>query len=105
MNTHTCEICKEGECKTCGACGCTTSHWMVVKRITSGILIIAGINWALYGLLDFDIIEYIFGFGPIANIAYSIIGLCAIYKLVLHIIKYTKKAEAPTLPPTTTIYN
>lgn len=84
---NTCEICKEGECKECGACGCE-SHSHMLKRVTLIILIIGGINWSFYGLLNFNLIEFLFGYGIVATIFYGLFGVTAVYKLVIHLIKW-----------------
>lgn len=50
----------------------------------SAILVIVGaLNWGLYGLFDFDIVNLIFGtFGWLATIVYVLIGLAGIYELI-----------------------
>ncbi|HEY1041495.1 MAG TPA: DUF378 domain-containing protein [Candidatus Paceibacterota bacterium] len=84
---NTCEICKEGECKECGACGCH-SHWHVLKRVTLIILVIGGINWSLYGLWNFNLVEFLFGYGFLAKVVYGLFGVAAVYKLIIHLIKW-----------------
>lgn len=45
------------------------------------LLIIGGINWGLYGVLNFNIIDYIFGKIWVDKIIYFLIGVSAIYGL------------------------
>ncbi len=48
------------------------------------LLIIGGLNWLLVGLFEFDLVAAIFGGVPIiAKIIYVIVGLCAIYTLII----------------------
>jgi len=49
------------------------------------LLIIGGINWLLVGLFRFDLVAAIFGgvSSLWARIIYTLVGLCAIYTLVL----------------------
>lgn len=96
---NTCEICKEGECKACGACSCTPTGWLVLKRVTSAILIIGGINWALYGIFDFDIVEFLLGFGLAANIGYGLFGIVALYKIIVHVVRWINTDETSKPDP------
>lgn len=51
-----------------------------LNKILIFILIAGGINWGFIGLINFDIISFVFG--PIillTRILYSIIGIAAIY--------------------------
>jgi uncharacterized membrane protein YuzA (DUF378 family) len=48
------------------------------------LLIVGGLNWLLVGLFGFDLVAAIFGGVPIlAKIIYVIVGLCAIYVLII----------------------
>lgn len=49
------------------------------------LLIVGGLNWLLVGLFRFDLVATIFGgVGTLlARIIYTVVGLCAIYTLVL----------------------
>jgi len=46
------------------------------------LVIIGGLNWGLFGLFSFDIIEAIFGMGIISDIIYVLVGLSAVWILV-----------------------
>jgi uncharacterized protein len=55
------------------------------------ILVIGGINWGLVGLLDFDLVAYLFGaMTVISRVVYGIVGLSALYTLYV-IAKLTGK--------------
>ena len=43
------------------------------------LLVIGGINWGLWGILDFNIIEYFFKEEWIRRVLYFIIGVAGIY--------------------------
>ena len=46
------------------------------------LLIIGGINWGLWGIFDFNLVDYIFGKVWIDRVIYFVIGIAAIYVLV-----------------------
>ena len=51
------------------------------------LVIIGGLNWGLYGLFDFNLVDFVLGSIPVAvKIVYVLIGLSALYML-----KYLKK--------------
>ena len=48
------------------------------------LLVIGGLNWLLVGLFSFDLVAAIFGdMSAVARIVYVIVGLCAIYMLII----------------------
>lgn len=47
------------------------------------LVIIGGLNWGLVGLFNVDIVATIFGATIIADIVYVLIGLAALYLLVI----------------------
>jgi uncharacterized membrane protein YuzA (DUF378 family) len=48
------------------------------------LLVIGGLNWLLVGLFGFDLVAAIFGsMSALARIVYVIVGLCAIYLLII----------------------
>ncbi|QUH25779.1 DUF378 domain-containing protein [Serpentinicella alkaliphila] len=51
------------------------------------LMIVGAINWGLMGLFKFNIIEKIFGRGKITRVIYTLVGISAIYTLLLLIIK------------------
>ena len=49
-----------------------------------GLLIIGGLNWGLVGVFNFDLVAAVFSdMSALARIVYTIVGLAAIYDLVL----------------------
>jgi uncharacterized protein len=46
------------------------------------LLVVGGINWGLWGLFEFNIVDYVFGNLWIANLTYFLIGVAAIYFVV-----------------------
>ncbi|MHC4423191.1 MAG: DUF378 domain-containing protein [Planctomycetota bacterium] len=52
--------------------------------VVYALLIIGGLNWGLVGVFNFDLVAAIFTDMPnLARIVYTIVGLAAIYDLVL----------------------
>ena len=48
------------------------------------LLVIGGLNWLLVGLFGFDLVAAIFGsMSVVARVIYVIVGLCAIYMLII----------------------
>jgi uncharacterized membrane protein YuzA (DUF378 family) len=48
------------------------------------LLVVGGLNWLLVGLFGFDLVAAIFGdMSAVARIIYVIVGLCAIYTLII----------------------
>ncbi len=46
------------------------------------LVIIGGLNWGLYGLFNFDLVDFVLGSIPIlAKIVYVLVGLSALYML------------------------
>jgi uncharacterized membrane protein YuzA (DUF378 family) len=49
--------------------------------IAAILLVIGGLNWGLVGVLDFNLVEFLFGQLPIlVRVVYGIVGLAAIYQ-------------------------
>ena len=48
------------------------------------LLIIGGVNWGLIGLLDFNLVAYLFGeMTTLARIIYALVGVSALYSIYL----------------------
>ncbi|MBT4257925.1 DUF378 domain-containing protein [archaeon] len=55
----------------------------VIYWITMVLLIIGGLNWGLIGAFNFNLVSSIFGTGIILDIVYSLVGIFAIWAIVL----------------------
>ncbi len=56
----------------------------LLDRLALILLVIGGLNWGLVGIFDFNLVEAIFGdMTTIARIIYAVVGLSAIYTLLL----------------------
>lgn len=54
-----------------------------LKQVTYIFLIIGGLNWGIYGIAKYDVIDVLFGNLPmIANIIYVLVGLSAVYVIL-----------------------
>lgn len=57
-------------------------NWLDVVALI--LIIIGGINWGLVGFFNFNLITFLFGSASmISRIIFAIVGLAAIYSLVL----------------------
>ena len=55
----------------------------VIYWITMVLLIIGGLNWGLVGAFNFNLVSSIFGTGIFSDIVYSLVGIFAIWAIVL----------------------
>jgi len=47
------------------------------------LLVIGGLNWGMVGLLDFDLVSYLFsGYPVLQNTVYILVGLSAVYQVM-----------------------
>ena len=53
---------------------------IMFNKIVLALLIVGGLNWALVGLINFDLVAFIFGSSAslMARAVYTIIGVCAL---------------------------
>lgn len=57
------------------------THFDIVMLL---LLVIGGINWGLVGLLEFDLVAFLFGgLSILTKITYSVVGLSALYTLFI----------------------
>ncbi|MGF6272834.1 uncharacterized membrane protein YuzA (DUF378 family) [Massilia sp. UYP11] len=58
------------------------SAMSAVDYIAMALLIIGGLNWAMVGLFDVDMVATLFGPGtPATRIVYVVVGLAALYSI------------------------
>jgi len=58
----------------------------VIDWIAIVLVIVGGLNWALVGLFNFDLVAVIFGsMSLLSRIVYDLVGLAAIYLAVIAI--------------------
>jgi uncharacterized membrane protein YuzA (DUF378 family) len=63
-----------------------------LQKICLSITIIGGINWGLIGLLDFNLVEAIFGqTSIIPRIVYSLVGLTSLINIGILLIDIPEK--------------
>ena len=62
----------------------TSSGARVVDVIALVLLIVGGLNWALVGLFNFDLVAALFGqMSVLSRIVYVLVGLAALYGIAL----------------------
>lgn len=55
-----------------------------VNAVALLLIIVGGLNWGLVGAFEFNLVDAIFGEGSVlARIVYVLVGLAALYKLVV----------------------
>lgn len=55
-----------------------------IQKILLVFTLIGAINWGLVGILNFNLVSYLFGVGSLfTNIIYSIVGICAIFNVFI----------------------
>lgn len=55
-----------------------------LNAIALVLIIVGGINWGLVGLFDFNLVAAIFGADSVlTNLVYILVGIAALYALVL----------------------
>ncbi|MGO3702198.1 MAG: DUF378 domain-containing protein [Candidatus Saccharimonadales bacterium] len=66
----------------------------VINTIALLLIIIGGVNWGLVGLFDFNLVDALFGEGSaLARIVYSVVGIAAVYELIVWITGLSTKEE------------
>ncbi|UCD95409.1 MAG: DUF378 domain-containing protein [Candidatus Zixiibacteriota bacterium] len=67
--------------------------------IVAILLVIGGLNWGLIGVFRFDVVAAIFGdMGVITRIIYILVGVCAIYRLILWKSIQSRCGKSPSAP-------
>lgn len=55
----------------------------LIDILAAVLLVIGGLNWGLYGLLDLDLVAYTAGAGSVsAQIVYTVVGVAALYQVL-----------------------
>ena len=63
----------------------------VLDWVSLVLVIIGGLNWGLVGIFQFDLVAYLFGVASIlSDIIYILVGLAAIYLLIV-VAKFGRK--------------
>jgi len=58
------------------------SAMSAVDYIAMALLIVGGLNWAMVGLFDVDVVATLFGAGsPASRVVYVLVGLAALYSI------------------------
>ena len=54
------------------------------------LLILGGINWGVFGVFNFNVVDYVFGKDWISQVIYFFIGISAIYVIVSFKTRFSK---------------
>ena len=52
----------------------------MLDKVTYTLLVIGGLNWALVGFFNYNLVDKVFS-NDVARIIYSVVGLAALYGL------------------------
>ena len=56
-----------------------------LQKVLLSITIIGAINWGLIGLMDFNLVAYLFGEGSVfSRIVYSLVGICGLVNIGIY---------------------
>jgi hypothetical protein len=50
----------------------------MIDKLTYSLLVIGGLNWALVGFFDYNLVDKVFS-NEVSRIIYSIVGIAALY--------------------------
>ena len=69
----------------------------VIHKIALSLLIIGGINWGLIGVLQFDLVAWLFGgmASLMSRIIYTLVGLSALWCITLLFKDLSFEEEVP----------
>lgn len=60
----------------------------IVQKIALAVTIIGAVNWGLIGLLDFNLVEQLFGsVSMLPNIIYTLVGVCGLINIGIYFCK------------------
>ena len=63
----------------------------ISQKIALIFTIIGGLNWGLVGFFNFNLVDFIFNAGSVmSRIIYSIVGICAIFNILLFFFRIGK---------------
>ncbi len=62
----------------------------MVDWIAVVLLVVGGLNWGLFGLLEMDLVDMIFGgYNLASRVVYTLVGVAAIYMIYMAYEKMT----------------
>lgn len=69
----------------------------VIHKIALALLIIGGVNWGLIGILQFDLVAWLFGgmASLMSRIIYTLVGLSALWCITLLFKDLSFEEEVP----------
>lgn len=60
----------------------------VINLIVFILLVVGGLNWGLVGLFNLDVVAWLLGgYTLVARVVYVLVGLAAVYKLLIRLKK------------------
>jgi hypothetical protein len=74
----------------------------VLNIVTACLIIVGGLNWGLVGLFNFNLVDRIFGdMSVLSRITYVLVGLSALYQVVMFRAVSSCWIEPAHAPPST----
>jgi uncharacterized membrane protein YuzA (DUF378 family) len=66
----------------------------IINAVTLLIVIAGGVNWALVGIFDLDVVTVLYGNASLmARVAYGVIGLSAVWQFGVLLVRLTPKGN------------
>lgn len=66
----------------------------IVNIVALILIIIGGLNWGLVGAFEYNLVDALFGEGSVlARVVYGLVGVAALYKAGLTVVRLTKSGE------------
>lgn len=59
----------------------------VVKWVAIALVLVGALNWGLMGAFHLNVVTAIFGDGMVTRVIYILVGLAALYKIILMVAK------------------
>ena len=71
------------------------THMKTVNAVALLLIIVGGLNWGLVGAFEYNLVDGLFGEGSaLARTVYVLVGLAAVYKLVIWVARLSSKNGA-----------
>ena len=56
----------------------------IIDTIAAVLVVIGGLNWGLVGLIDFNVVDFLFGQLVVDRVIYVLVGLSALHQAINH---------------------
>lgn len=54
----------------------------IMQKVLLGITIVGAVNWGLIGIMDFDLVAFLFGnMSFLTRVVYTLVGICGLVNI------------------------